>query len=189
LHTAIITKLLIQIIPHFDIEMAPTLTISTAATAPRVGTAMMTVKTPKTAYFDALEYVNSPSTPMPYVGALEYALASPTAANPNVNSVDTTNPISPKLPATSDAISFKDLEDLKWRLGDDNANAVMAHFHPSQDLTPRPKLKLKPMHDPRDRALAHEIIERVYGSRLIHETERGTQEMHLWVPGSKVRSR
>jgi hypothetical protein len=187
LHTAIITKLLTQIIPHFDIEMAPTLTITTTATS--VGTAMLTVKTPKTAFFDALEYqINSPTTPMPYVGALEYALASPTTANPSIDSFAITSTTSPKPSVESDAISFKDFEDLRWRLGKDDANAVKAHFDPGQTLTPRPKLKLKPMHDARDRALAHEIIERIYGSRLIHETERMTQEMHLWVPGSKVRS-
>ena len=84
------------------------------------------------------------------------------------------------------AITFAESQKLLERLGNADFDAIMHRFDPSETLAPGPFLKLHPMDNKRDRALAHEIIEEVWGDKLIHQTARRTQEMHLWVPGSKV---
>jgi hypothetical protein len=84
------------------------------------------------------------------------------------------------------SISFKKVEDLKWWLGDKDAAAVLDHFNPDGKLTPRKVYTLPPMLDGRDRAKAHEALDKIYGNRLIHETNSRDQRMHLWVPGSVV---
>ena len=88
--------------------------------------------------------------------------------------VFTTAPSSPSISATSTASTSN------------TAEPAVTRFDPAKILTPRNLLQTRPLTSKRDRALTHEIIERVWGKKLNHETDRRTECMYIWVPGSTI---
>lgn len=124
----------------------------------------------------------TPGVLAPHARAIIVKRAQP-ASKPQAQ---TTMPANPKL-AKPTSVSFKDMETFYWYIGDKEGAAIISRFNPDSELTPRPMLVLAPMENVRGRAIAHEVLEKIYGKRLIHETERKTQKLHLWVPGSNVR--
>lgn len=83
-------------------------------------------------------------------------------------------------------MTWTDEQTLEDIIGRQMTNKMMSDFDPSTELTPRSYLKTKPIHEPRNRYLLHDAIERVWGGRLIHETSRKDNRMYIWVPGTKL---
>lgn len=83
-------------------------------------------------------------------------------------------------------VSWTDERTLEDVVGRDTTNELMNRFDPTLARVPRGLLKTCPITSPRDRYLMHELIERVWSGRLIHETSRKDSCMYIWAPGSKV---
>ena len=78
------------------------------------------------------------------------------------------------------------MDQLEQLLGSEKANELVARFDPSTTLSPRPYVETKSITSSRDRALTHELIDRVWGGQLNHETGRKSLSMFIWVPGSRI---
>lgn len=87
---------------------------------------------------------------------------------------------------SSTPMSWSDEQLLEDLVGRETTNKMMNEFDPTSDLTPRPLLKTCPILEPRNRYLLHNVIERIWGGRLVHETSRRDNCMFIWVPGSKL---
>ena len=83
-------------------------------------------------------------------------------------------------------MSWADEQLLEDLVGRETTNKIMNDFDPTSDLTPRPLLNTNPILEPRNRYLLHDVIERVWSGRLLHETSRRDNCMFIWVPGSKL---
>lgn len=87
---------------------------------------------------------------------------------------------------SSTLMSWTDEQVLEDIIGPEMTKNIMTQFDPTSDLTPRPFLKTNPIMEGRNRYLLHELIERVWNGRLIHETHRKDNRMYIWVAGSKL---
>ncbi|KAK3696038.1 hypothetical protein LTR37_018180 [Vermiconidia calcicola] len=150
-HTAIISKLLTQIITTFDFTMAP---VQAAACLSNIATniTMITGDAP-------------PSTP--YVVSDDSVVSKMTGEKYT-------------------ALSFSDVGELEKIHGHGTTNALISRFDPNKILAAGPLIETAPIENSHDRFTTHKIIERVWGSILMHETSTKTKQTYIFVPGSRL---
>lgn len=83
-------------------------------------------------------------------------------------------------------ISWTDEQTLEDVIGRNATNELIKRFAPSQHLTSQRMLKTAPIRNGRDRYLLHDVIERAWEGRLIHETSKKDNCMYIWPQGSKA---
>lgn len=109
----------------------------------------------------------------------------------DINGITASPTLSTATTVTSSDISstpftWADEFQLENLLGREVTNELMNRLDPTKTLEPGPFLQTRPMTNPYERALTHEIIDRIYGERLVHETHGREKRMYLFVPGSRL---
>ncbi|KAK5158316.1 hypothetical protein LTS14_003334 [Recurvomyces mirabilis] len=207
LHYALIVKLLVQILPNIDLDMAATMLPCNAM--PTIGDIrqhlVIKVNLPKTSI------IRPPTTPL---RATAPAFAPDTTTGPELPpsltfsnaakyissltlgriftpfqvaelaaSIEPGNQ-SPTLSAASTAesesgVSAEDRAELARLLGDNATRRLLEKFDSGQPLTARPAVRTWIMRHKPSRSQAHELIERVWVGRLDHKTDPKTNRM--WI--------
>ncbi|KAK4555629.1 hypothetical protein LTR86_007382 [Recurvomyces mirabilis] len=207
IHYALVVKLLIQILPNINLDMATTML--PYSVMPTIGDIrehlVIKVNLPKTSN------IRPPTTPL---RATAQAFAPDTTTGPElppsltfsnaakyISSLTlgkiftpfqvaelaasvTPGSQSPTLStasttASKSGVSTEDRAELARLLGDNATRRLLENFDPGQPLTARPAVRTWIMRHKPSRAQAHELIERMWVGRLDHKTDPKTNRM--WI--------
>ncbi len=209
MHYSIVAKVLVQVIKYFDITMAASnsITAPVALTFAELKDRMVAkVALPKNIKLvsddsahalnvtvgDYVKRINHAKEFIPnalahgnsngIVGSGDEQTTNGTTTSPALSTATTTKSSN----ASDTPLTWKDEQTLEDVLGRDGTNDLINHFNPSKSLYPRKVFKTAPLINARDRALTHEVIERVWAGGLLHETNGRSKCMFVWVPGSRL---
>jgi hypothetical protein len=219
LHYALLVKLLVQILPNINLDMASTVSSASGATpsfsdirdktvvkvnlpkvsglqvppsplratapsfAPDTTTAPEYAPglTPRKQHFS---FGNPASTSLGGVGKYISALQSGTIFTPNTTETIQEAP-SPTLSnastAGADSITPEDKKMLGDLISRKTRDQLLDRFDPSQEITAQRPVYTWPMLSSRDRAIAHQAINRIWRGRLQTSTDRKTNKIRIFL--------